>query len=96
VLYKFQHLTVQYVLTKRLWWLFLTCFYHFTMTFTGNLLLCWYVSQQTCPTSSPTIMIYEPRHDKTNVMLLQPAWIQTSLRSLIRIHAVRYQFLYML
>jgi hypothetical protein len=26
----------------------------------------------------------EPRHDKTNVMRLQPAWIQTSLR----IHAV--------
>jgi hypothetical protein len=23
---------------------------------------------------------YEPRHDKTNVMRLRPAWIQTSLR----------------
>jgi hypothetical protein len=23
---------------------------------------------------------YEPRHDKTNVMRLQPAWIQTSQR----------------
>jgi hypothetical protein len=28
--------------------------------------------------------IYEPRHDKTNIMGLRPAWIQTSLR----IHAV--------
>jgi hypothetical protein len=24
--------------------------------------------------------IYEPRHDKTNIMGLRPAWIQTSLR----------------
>jgi hypothetical protein len=34
---------------------------------------------------------YEPRHDKTNIMGLRPAWIQTSLliHSLIRIHAVR-------
>jgi hypothetical protein len=23
---------------------------------------------------------YEPRHDKTNIMGLRPAWIQTSLR----------------
>jgi hypothetical protein len=23
---------------------------------------------------------YEPHHDKTNIMRLQPAWIQTSLR----------------
>jgi calmodulin len=27
-----------------------------------------------------TQKIYEPRHDKTNVMRLRPAWIQTSLR----------------
>jgi hypothetical protein len=25
-------------------------------------------------------MVYEPRHVKTNIMDLQPAWIQTSLR----------------
>jgi hypothetical protein len=37
--------------------------------------------------------IYEPRHNKTNIMGLRTAWIQTRLRSLIRIHAVRYQFL---
>jgi hypothetical protein len=30
----------------------------------------------------------EPRHDKTNIMRLRPALIQTSLR-MIRIHAVR-------
>jgi hypothetical protein len=24
--------------------------------------------------------LYEPRHDKTNIMGLRPAWIQTSLR----------------
>jgi hypothetical protein len=24
--------------------------------------------------------IYEPRHDKTNIVRLRPAWIQTSLR----------------
>jgi hypothetical protein len=33
---------------------------------------------------------YEPRHDKTNIVRMWPAWIQTSLRSLIRIHAVRF------
>jgi hypothetical protein len=32
---------------------------------------------------------YEPRHNKTKIMGLHP-------RSLIRIHAVRYQFLYLL
>jgi hypothetical protein len=32
---------------------------------------------------------FEPRHDKTNIVHLRPAWIQTSLCSLIRIHAVR-------
>jgi hypothetical protein len=26
------------------------------------------------------ISTFEPRHDKTNVMRLRPAWIQTSLR----------------
>jgi hypothetical protein len=25
-------------------------------------------------------LIYEPRHDKTNIMGFRPAWIQTSLR----------------
>jgi hypothetical protein len=24
--------------------------------------------------------VFEPRHDKTNIMGLRPAWIQTSLR----------------
>jgi hypothetical protein len=27
-----------------------------------------------------TDALYEPRHDKTNIMRLRPAWIQTSLR----------------
>jgi hypothetical protein len=42
---------------------------------------------------------FEPRHVKTNIMGLRPAWIQTSLRirgSLIKTHAVRYQFIYLL
>jgi hypothetical protein len=26
------------------------------------------------------VLIYEPRHDKTNIVGLRPAWIQTSLR----------------
>jgi hypothetical protein len=30
-----------------------------------------------CKTSN---LIFEPRHDKTNIMGLRPAWIQTSLR----------------
>jgi hypothetical protein len=34
----------------------------------------------------------EPRHDKTNIMGLRLAWIQTSLRA----DAVLYQFLYLL
>jgi hypothetical protein len=25
-------------------------------------------------------ILFEPRHDKTNIMVLRPAWIQTSLR----------------
>jgi hypothetical protein len=37
---------------------------------------------------------YEPRHDNSNIICLQPAWIQTSLRSLISIHAVRLQTLF--
>jgi hypothetical protein len=36
---------------------------------------------------------FEPCHDKTNILGLQPAWIQTSLHSLIRIHAVCLQTL---
>jgi hypothetical protein len=28
----------------------------------------------------PDIWSFEPRHDKTNIMRLRPAWIQTSLR----------------
>jgi hypothetical protein len=36
---------------------------------------------------------FEPCHDKTNIVCLRPAWIQTRIR--IRIHAVRYQFLYL-
>jgi hypothetical protein len=28
-----------------------------------------------------TSEIYEPRHDKTNIVRLRPAWIQTSLRT---------------
>jgi hypothetical protein len=38
------------------------------------------------------LIVFEPRHDNTNIVRLRPAWIQTSLRSLIRIHAVGYQF----
>jgi hypothetical protein len=34
--------------------------------------------------SQDMVHVCEPRHDKTNIMGLQPAWIQTSLR----IHAV--------
>jgi hypothetical protein len=40
---------------------------------------------------------YEPRHDKTNMMRLRPAWINPDQpahpSSLIRIHAVRLQTL---
>jgi hypothetical protein len=37
------------------------------------------------------LIINEPHHDKTNILRLQPG----HPRSLIRIHAVRYQFLYL-
>jgi hypothetical protein len=32
------------------------------------------------PLNSRKYLTFEPRHDKTNVMRLRPAWIQTSLR----------------
>jgi hypothetical protein len=28
----------------------------------------------------PVSKVFEPRHDKTNIMGLRPAWIKTSLR----------------
>jgi hypothetical protein len=43
-------------------------------------------------TVTETLTLFEPRHEKTNIMGLRPAWIQTSLR----INAVRYQILYLL
>jgi hypothetical protein len=33
-----------------------------------------------CRKNKTEIMIIEPRHDKTNIMGLRPAWIKTSLR----------------
>jgi hypothetical protein len=30
--------------------------------------------------NSDFVFEFEPRHDKTNIMGLRPAWIQTSLR----------------
>jgi hypothetical protein len=33
-----------------------------------------------CPDAHDRVCIFEPRPDKTNIMGLQPAWIQTSLR----------------
>jgi hypothetical protein len=38
-----------------------------------------YNVQVFCDTSDIIVLIFEPRHDKTNVMRLRPAWIQTSL-----------------
>jgi hypothetical protein len=45
------------------------------------------LSTSTCDTSAinffydtSTVKTFEPRHDKTNIMGLRPAWIQTSLR----------------
>jgi hypothetical protein len=35
-------------------------------------------------TVHPKVKEFEPRHDKTNIMGLRPAWIETSLH----IHAV--------
>jgi hypothetical protein len=46
---------------------------------------CFYFCDpQKTITSGMSVIIsvtsFEPRHDKTNIMRLQPAWIQTSLR----------------
>jgi hypothetical protein len=44
--------------------------------------LSWIANKQlpSFPQSNTTNPIIEPRHDKTNIVGLRPAWIQTSLR----------------